>query len=824
MEKNYFDFKNLKKPVLPRWAQWVVKGLLVVVLLVILAYVGLAWYLNSHKDEVLAKLNTELNKSLNGSLQIGNMETTFLKGFPRVSLQLENTLLRDSLYDRHKHTLLKAGSLDVAVNALALLRGTVEIQKIAINDAKIDFYTDASGYSNTSIFKKSAPKDTKEGGGSFPQLKVITLDNVEFIAANVKMNKLYDFKVHSLRGDIKYTSAGVEAGIKLKTLAKSMSFNTGRGSFIKNKELDGRFDIALNKETGIAIVKKNPLDIGGEHFVIGARFNLKNEAGDFTFNISNKSILWRNAAGLLSANITDKLNMFDIKKPIAVKCDLVGGFNVEGDPLIRVNATVADNTLVTNGGAIDKCNFFGVFTNNQVKEQGYTDANSAIKLYNFNGEYKGIPFVMKKIFILNLENPLAVGNFSSQFDMTRLAGVVDENLIKFSKGTANVKVDFTADIVNFALAKPLVSGLVHIKDADVTYVPRKLSFKDITVNLDFTRDNLEISEIILKSGKSIVNMKGNIKNLMNLYYTDPEKIVVNWEIYSPQLHMGEFLAFLGSRNTGKAKEPVKKSKPGNVTEELNTLFEKSSVDMKVRVDNLHYNRFLATDVTANVLLNREGIVVNNVALKHAGGTATLNGSLAQKGKVNQYRLNANINNVDVSRFFYAMKNFGMESLTSQNIKGIFSSKMDISGNITNTGDIVPKSIYGRVTFGLKKGRLVNFEPVYSIGQFAFPFRDMKNIYFDNLKGQLDIKGEKVTIHPLKISSSVLNMDVQGVYSFGPGTNIYIDVPLRNPKKDKDITDKEELEKRRNRGIVLHLNAADDEKDGKTKIKLGGKKD
>jgi hypothetical protein len=180
-----------------------------------------------------------------------------------------------------------------------------------------------------------------------------------------------------------------------------------------------------------------------------------------------------------------------------------------------------------------------------------------------------------------------------------------------------------------------------------------------------------------------------------------------------------------------------------------------------------------------------------------------------------------IDNVDINKFFYGFDNFGMETLKSDNLKGLITSKANITGSITDTGVMVPKSMYGTVTFGLKKGMLLNFDPVKNVGKFAFPFRDMKNIEFYNLNGKLDVNGEKVTIHPMQINSSVLNMDVEGVYSFGKGTQIYVDVPLRNPKKDKKITDEEELAKRRNRGIVLHLTAEDD-KDGKVKVKLGGK--
>src|SRR5690606_24877758 len=107
-------------------------------------------------------------------------------------------------------------------------------------------------------------------------------------------------------------------------------------------------------------------------------------------------------------------------------------------------------------------------------------------------------------------------------------------------------------------------------------------------------------------------------------------------------------------------------------------------------------------------------------------------------------------------------------------------------------------------------------------RFAFPNRDFDVISIKDLDGGFVIRGEKISIDPMKFSSSVVNMDLEGIYSFGKGTEIYIDVPLRNPERDKEITDSDELAKRRNRGIVLHLTAIDGD-DGKVKIKLGSRK-
>ena len=818
MIKKTFQLKTFWTQKLPRWSRILLRGIGVLVFIIICLFIGIAWYINTHKKEVLASLTSQLNEGLAGSLQIKDIEPTFLSGFPNIALRLQSVVLRDSLYENHKRTMLSAGQTDVSINVMALLHGTIEIKKIAISNAIIDLYTDDNGYSNTSIFKKK-PKKKKAGeGGTLPKLKKLTLDNVTFVADNRKTNKLYKFTINNLKAALDYNLSGWEAEVSIEAKAHSMAFNTERGSFIKEKGLDGGFDVVYDEDEETIVFNKKRLYIGGESFDIAASIGV-GESGKFSINISNENILWKNAANLLSPNITKKLMMFNLSEPIAVKCDIVGDFNSKGDPLIRVNATIKDNVLTTPGGDVANCKFFGVFTNNNVPDKGFTDANSAIKLFNFNGTYSDLPFVMKKAFILNLEKPIATGDFSSQFDMQKLRSLVDEDLLTFTKGTAAVKVNFKADIVNYKINKPILTGLINIKNATVNYVPRKLEFKDVSVALNFNDENLYISEIILKTGKSVVNMEGSIKNFLNLYYTAPEKMVLEWNMYSPQLHLGEFMGFLGTRK--KTQKAIKKTKKANYTDDLNELFEKSNVNMKLRVDKLYYDNFYATNAKADILLTDSGnILIKNAGLNHAGGTLLINGSMAQ-GNLNKYKLDANVNNVDISTFMKAFNNFGMETLTSKNLKGQFSSKANLTGSITDAGKIVPRSIYGNINFNLKKGRLYDFDPVRNVGKLAFPFRDMKNIEFYDLKGKFDVNGERVTIHPMQINSSVLNMDIEGLYSFGKGTKIYVDVPLRNPKKDKDIEDKEELAKRRNRGIVVHLTAEDGE-DGKVKVKLGGK--
>lgn len=81
---------------LPRWARILSGIVLGLFVLIILCYVGLAWYVNANREELQAKLLKELNGGISGSLTVASMDPTFLKGFPDVSLRLEKVVLRDS--------------------------------------------------------------------------------------------------------------------------------------------------------------------------------------------------------------------------------------------------------------------------------------------------------------------------------------------------------------------------------------------------------------------------------------------------------------------------------------------------------------------------------------------------------------------------------------------------------------------------------------------------------------------------------------------------------------------------------------------------------
>lgn len=801
---------------MPNWFKTVLKTLLVLIILFIVAFISLAIYVSSNKASILASVTRELNKNLDGSLVIGSMEPTLLSGLPGISLRLNNVELKDKRWNEHKHTLLQAKDIRITVNSLALFRGAVEINKIDIADASAYLYTDSTGYTNTTVFRKKPKKPATEAQSSesSTEIRKMMLKNVKLVVNNEKGNKLFQFLVTKLEGKVDYPSEGWQARLDLDVMVNSLAFNTRRGSFIKDQRLTGPFDVSFDEEKSIIRVAPNKLKIGVDDFVIGASFNTSKDPTAFAINIRANQISWRNAAALLAPNIKQRLDQFNLKNPIDVKCDIVGDMGPGGDPNISVVADVQNNVLRTPGGVVDSCSFRGMYTNNFFTGRGLSDENSAIKLYNFKGSYEKIPFTIDTAFINNFKAPVATGVVRSRFDIAKLNAIVGEELLEFNSGQADLNLTYSADLVDLMLRKPYFTGYVNIKNADVNYKPRNLRFKNTGISLKFTGPDLFISDLRLQSGKSVLLMEGSIRNFLNLYYTAPEKIVLNWNVKSPQLHLGEFLGFLNARpNVTQVKSRGK----GTFGRDLNNVFNKSKVNLNLAVDKIYYKKFLATDATAQLYVSEQGIQIKNTRVKHANGSINVTGNLYQTGDATRFAIDAIVANANVKSLFYGFDNFGLQSITYKNISGNLFSKVKLNGRISNRGVLMPNSLSGLIAFNLKNGALLNFQPLINVGKFAFPLRDLNNITFSDLGGALDVRGEKINIRPMKISSSVLNLDVAGIYAMNKGTNITMDVPLRNPKKDLGSSREEQLENRMS-GIVLHLVAVDGE-DGKIKIKL-----
>ena len=83
---------------MPTWVKTSLKIIAAPLLLLVLLVVGATLYITYRKDKFLKMVNTELNKSIDGTIIIGDLHPQFFKRFPNISLGLEKCIVKGQAF------------------------------------------------------------------------------------------------------------------------------------------------------------------------------------------------------------------------------------------------------------------------------------------------------------------------------------------------------------------------------------------------------------------------------------------------------------------------------------------------------------------------------------------------------------------------------------------------------------------------------------------------------------------------------------------------------------------------------------------------------
>ena len=312
-------------------------------------------------------------------------------------------------------------------------------------------------------------------------------------------------------------------------------------------------------------------------------------------------------------------------------------------------------------------------------------------------------------------------------------------------------------------------------------------------------------------------MNGQAKNLLTLINTEPNKVNIDWNIYSPFLNLNAFTFLLKHRQSATTRKKTKKGY-GQLASKIDRVLDEGRLHVILNTDKLVYKDFVATKVIADVILMQDDYIINNVSMSHADGRMQLKGTLSSERDYHKGSLNVKMDNVNVKKVFAAFDDFGQDGITAQNLEGSLSSNILASMKIDQAGKIVPNSLASKVDFSLKQGELNNYEPIKKLQKFVFKNRNFDNIRFAELKDHLDISNGEITISRMEIESSVISFFVEGVYNKKGSTDLSIHVPFNNLKKRGEDYNPENIsaDKKEGRGINIRARPGSD---GKVQFKL-----
>lgn len=756
------------------------------VLVILLIWTIIYIYFRANKASLMAKVTKTVSTKLRGQAQIKDIGLNFFVNFPHITLRLDEVAIRDSMYQVHHRDLLKARKLFVSTTTLNLIKGKLDPSKIVIENGQLFLFTDANGFTNKYILSRddnnSSGKDST--GTNYNSLPRIILKNTRIIYQDVPKRKLHDIVARKLDIDVSKSGGTLWFEAEIDAVVKSLAFNVQKGSYIKDKTLRGDFKLGFDTLQKLLAVNNATLRIGGQPFKLNATFHL-DSSKKYRLQLATAKIPFRHAASLMTTTVSKKLDSVDFARPLNLSAEILGRTVFRDTPLVVIKWDTKNNLLTAPQGNFDSCSFSGSFTNQVSDTLSRNDENSAIRISGLAASWEGIPVRSEQLHIVNLRHPVITCDIQSNTELTKLDELIGSESFQFTKGDARTKLYYHGPIGDSTEVSPYISGSFSFNNADVQYLPRNIKLTNFSGDIIFDSSDIRLKDLKGKVQQSPIEIQAEIKNFFSLMHIDPGKLQLTSTIYMPDLDVQEFKSFLGQRSRSAAARKGK-AKLSKLSNSIDRFMDMANMNTTLRADNVKYKRFTATNVKANVLLTTNTWTFNNVSLNHADGSLGLDGALESvQGNTSRLSLDARLQNINISKLFTAFNNFGLDDISSKNIRGVLNTNIRLTGIMDNNASLQPASLNGIIDLSLKKGELIDFEPLQKMSVFLLKKRDFSNLEFAELKNRFQLQGQSILINRMEVQSTALSMFVEGLYDMrGDSTDLVIQVPLSNLKKRK----------------------------------------
>jgi hypothetical protein len=798
-----------------KWVKLLLKisgGLIALVLILILAaYLFAA----ANKKKILTEITSTFHEKSTGTLSVGDLDFSMFEEFPSFVVRIREVAITDSFSLNPDDTLLVADKISFRLHLLKLATGQIQLNSLSISDASVNIVKDTLGNVNTP--KARYPKaHNDEKGGPLPVLSRINLDNVSFTLDDHSKKKRFAIQIKKATLVSENTSPELTYQMEGRFHFGELLFNPVKGGYLTDQELRINTLIHFNPEAGTLVVPNAELEAQKQLLSLHAAFDFKQKKLALEFN--SASILPSVAYSLLTPAIRKKLVAYDLVKPIMIHASIVGSLEPGSKPAVDVFFKTTGNQLNIKDRTFDSLSMTGWFVNHIDSTKINDDHNSKVIIPVFNGTYFRLP-IRSQMEITDLVNPVLYMDARVSYDQDQ-HGDVTTQFFHFTEGQMDVRYIFDGPLVHFidTVNKVMIGrldGSINISKAAFTYMPADYQITNANGKLSFSRPHLSIDSLHLTLNGNELFVKGEAQYFVSFLFIETQEIFVDLDVKARSVNFNSF-------KKPKSGSPQQVSKPAKHKKSLGSamdwLAHKTNLAVKLNAEKMTFKKFNATNVVAELEVNRELMRIKEAGMTTSGGQFTMSSTLSRLNSSRPHLdFQMKIADAKVNDIMYSFENFNQAAVTDQTISGTLTSQVSLKADLTNEFKVIPPTLKGKASLTVKNGRLKNHKGLESVGKYLFKHRDFSNVEFADLKNDITINGRLLEIGTLDVFSSVLTLFAKGTYDLNhENTNITVTVPLSNLKKMEAEERMALTETTASKGGTVTLRAVNG-KDGKIKI-------
>ncbi len=353
----------------------------------------------------------------------------------------------------------------------------------------------------------------------------------------------------------------------------------------------------------------------------------------------------------------------------------------------------------------------------------------------------------------------------------------------FSKGQFFAGLQYEGNVRDFEELLAKGDATFSIQNSEVYYKQADVSFPITEINLSLHEDNADFYGYMNKDSiHQKIQLTGNIQNLSEVVVGNTGKEVkAVVDITSTKIRWAQFLNIFYPEHNDKPEKRTLALK-----ETTKGILSAFNPDICMYLDTFIYSDKLQLyDVQTGISLKDSAtLILDQTGFRFHDGSVRFQGSVDlgqlkstpftgrfQTDKLNVAQLLESLDYLDIPSFKDIEKLSGQVTLN-----------LDLSGAITQGGKgLVPEDNSGEFNFELSNIVVKGFRPLDELAAKIRMKKRFEQLSFAPLENQLTIKGKDVQIPLMEIQSNAINMFIEGTYSYGDNTNIWVSIPLDNLK-------------------------------------------
>ncbi len=616
------------------------------------------------QDKVADIVLKSLNKNISTKLDIGSFRLSFLRKFPKASLQLKDVVVLSSadfntkdFPDLNTDTLLTAKSMSVEFKITNIIRGIYNIDRIGAKDGYVRFFIDHKGRVNYNISSKNS--SNTEGEPFTLDLDKIYLTN--FNASYKNLSVKLDIEGLIDKGTLKSRISGSNVDFTALADMKIYSFQL-LGTRI-DRLIAAEIDLTLQSSKTGFLFKKGTMTIDNYDFGLKGTVSTDNV---LDLNVSGNNLDISKIRNYFPEKYNNLVQEYNPSGLLNINGKIKGLLSAKSDPHVEIgfNLKKGQITYGNSNLSIKDLSFTGQLTNGlKNSKKTSTVAIKDIKAKLGSSDYEGSLTVShfdapeSDLWLKGTLHPDELKEFFNLKDITKTEGTIDADLRLVTDFWPKGKVTFS----DVAGLKP--EGDLIFSSFTIGLAKNNFLVENVNGTMQ-TSKSIMVRNLSFRYKDQNIKVTGEFKNLPEWLAGKNFRMIAAADVLIDRLNTEVFFKEASSSGKSPSKKTALKF-PEDIL-----------LDINFKIDSLEYRKFASSDIVGTLNYKPKLLTFTSLKMKSLEGLISGNGFIVQnKIKSLIVRGTFDVENINVKKAFISFNDFGQSFLKAGNIDGALSGTL-----------------------------------------------------------------------------------------------------------------------------------------------------